>query len=195
MKILKCVIVLLAFIGLTLVGCSDQSQSPVAPTDQSISGQVSLDKITIREFTGTSFPIEVTNAGITKYPDGKMIIRGMLNKILFNASFTDGGTDLLSGAGDLELNGNVDPIAGTTDWWGKLTLTPSASEAQGGQYKLTWHGRGTLSASGWTIPLKEVGHGEGGALTGIQCFFEHIVTAPPDLSSWTGAANGYIKLH
>jgi hypothetical protein len=35
MKTLKCLLVLIAFTALSLVGCSDNSQSPIEPTDQS----------------------------------------------------------------------------------------------------------------------------------------------------------------
>ena len=52
MKALKCVLVLFAFVGLMLVGCSDQSQSPVSPTEQ-----VSLEKKTIHHVTCMDFPI------------------------------------------------------------------------------------------------------------------------------------------
>ena len=57
MKTLKYVIVLLAFVGLSLVGCSDQTQSPISPNDQSISAQGSLEKkIPPREFTAIENP-------------------------------------------------------------------------------------------------------------------------------------------
>ena len=183
----------LAMVLLALVGCSDRSVSPVSPTDQSINQPGSLEKNIIREFSGTAYPIEVTDPGTTKEVDGKTIIKGMRTKIIFNATFTDGGADLLSGEGDLELNGIVDFAAGTTFWWGKLKLTPAAPEALGGHWELIWHGRGTLGSAGWTIPLKESGYGKGGSLNGLHAFFDHIITAPPDISTWTGSAEGFIK--
>ncbi len=42
MKTLQCLIVLIAFVGLSLIGCTDKSQSPVGPADQN--STVSLDK-------------------------------------------------------------------------------------------------------------------------------------------------------
>ena len=42
MKTLQCLIVLIAFVGLSLIGCTDKSQSPVGPADQN--SAVSLDK-------------------------------------------------------------------------------------------------------------------------------------------------------
>ena len=199
MKTLKCVLVLFAFVGLLLLGCSDQLQSPVSPTDQSISGLGSLEKSIIREFTAIMVPTGGDpNAGFTKYPDGKIIMRGILQTINLNVTYPDGRTDLpdlLSGTGDLELNGTVDIIAGTGFFWGKLTLTPAAPEALGGQWQLTWHGKGILGASGWIVPLKELGHGEGGALTGIQVFLDNNIKAAPAFFPWTGAVNGYTKSH
>ena len=44
-------IVLLAFVGLAILSCSDQSQSPVAAEEQS-----SLDKVMITEYTFTNSP-------------------------------------------------------------------------------------------------------------------------------------------
>ena len=67
MKALKCVLVLFSFVGLMLVGCSDQSQSPVSPTDQ-----ISLEKKTIHYFTIKDFPVPppypyVIDPGVKKY--------------------------------------------------------------------------------------------------------------------------------
>ena len=57
MKALKCFLVLFSFLGLILVGCSDQSQSPVSPTDQSINASSALEKkFPPREFTGEAIP-------------------------------------------------------------------------------------------------------------------------------------------
>jgi hypothetical protein len=140
-------------------------------------------------------PTTFVDPGFTKYPDGKVIIRGMMQNIRFDVAFADGGTDLLSGVGTLESNATADLTTGVGEFWGKLTLTPDAAEALGGVWELSWHGKGTLGPSGWTIPLKELGHGQGGALTGMQCFFDHIITAAPDFSYWTGAASGYVTGH
>jgi hypothetical protein len=201
MKALICAVVLLVFAGLLLTGCSKLSQTPVSPMDQSLNQAGPLEKSVIKEFTGTITPIEVLGPGITKYPDGKMAMRGILQKVIWEVTFSDGGTDLVSGPGVLELNSNIDPAAGEAFWWGKLTLMPLASEAQGGQYQLTWHGKATLGPSGWlggpgwTLDIQTRGHGEGGALDGIQCFFHLIVSAPPDISTWTGVSEGTIKTH
>ena len=200
MKTRICAVVLLVFAGLLLVGC-DRFQESVSPIDQSQNQPGPLKKSIQRQFTGTVTPIEALGPGITKYPDGKMTMRGILQKVIWEVTFSDGGIDLVSGPGVLELNTNTDPAAGEAFWWGKLTLMPSASEAQGGQYQLTWQGKATIGPSawlggpGWTLDLQVRGHGEGGALDGIQCFVHLVVTAPPDLSTWAGVSEGYIKTH
>ena len=186
----KIFFVLFVFVGLLLVSCSDEQQSPVSPTDQS-----SLDKVIIRDFTGTDYPTGLIDPGTTTEHNGIMKIRDMHQSFALEATFSDGGIDLLSGNGDLELNANIDWNNGTAFWWGKKTLTPSAPEALGGQFKFTWHGSATLGPSGWTLTIQEVGHGEGGALTGIQCFFDNIITAPVDLSTWSGDLEGDLKTH
>jgi hypothetical protein len=199
MKTFKSLIVLLAFAGLLLVGCSEQSQSPVSSADQSISVPGILEKNVNIEFEGIMNPTGVDpNAGFTKYPDGKIIVRGTKQTISLNVTYPNGSNglpDLLSGTGELELNGTADFNTGEGDFWGNLVLTPNAPEAQGGQWKLTWHGKGKLSATGWTLPLKELGHGNGGALTGMQCFLENTITAAPTFYPWSGEAKGYIKTH
>jgi hypothetical protein len=184
----KFFVILLAFVGLWLAGCSDNSQAPVAPTDQS-----SLGKDIIREFTGTDIPTGIIDPGTITTHNGIAMLRNMHQSVLFQITFSDGGIDILSGEGDLELNANIDMVNHTSFWWGNKTLTPN--EVPGGQFKFTWHGPGTLGPSGWTLTYQEVGHGEGGALTGIQCFYDNLVTAPPDLSTWSGEVEGYLKTH
>jgi hypothetical protein len=186
----KIFFVLFVFVGLLLASCSDEQQSPVSPTDQG-----SLGKVIIRDFTGTDYPTALIDPGTTTEHNGIMKIRDMHQSIAFEVIFSDGGVDLLSGNGDLELNANIDWNNGTAFWWGSKTLTPTSPEAQGGQFKFNWHGPATLDVSGWTLTLQEVGHGDGGALTGIQCFLDNIVSALPDLSDWTGAMDGYLKTH
>ena len=177
---------------LSLVGCSDKQNSPVAPMDQD---QVTLEKKIHRAFTGTMDIIEVQDPGTTKEVNGKIIVRDMHTRIAVSAAFSDGGTDLFSGEGDLETNGIVDFAEGTGYWWGKLKLTPAAPEALGGYWALIWHGKSTLGPTGWTLPLKEGGPGKGGALKGLHVFMDNMITAPVDLSTWHGEFQGIIKSH
>ena len=194
----KILFVLFVFVGLILVSCSDEQQSPVSSTDQG-----SLSKVIIREFTGTDYPTGIIEPGIYRYPDGRILLTGHRGTVWFDAEFLPGDIDpdLLTGPGEVEINGITDPNTGTGQWHGKLTLMPEAPEAAGGQWEFTWHGEATFSLTawqggpGWTIPLAEEGHGNGGALTGMQCRMELIISAPPLLDTWTGAGNGVIISH
>ena len=201
MKTRMCAVVLLVFAGLLLVGC-DKFQEPVSPTDQAQNQPGPLQKSLQRQYAGTVTPIEALAPGVTKYPDGKMTIRGIVQNVVWAVTFSDGGIDLVSGPGLLELNTNTDPNAGEAFWWGKLTLMPSASEAEGGKYQVIWNGKATLGPSawlggpGWIMDFQGRGHGEGGALGGIQLSTPLLVYAAPDFSAWAGGLpGGYIKTH
>lgn len=198
MKALKCFLVLFSFLGLMLVGCSDESQSPVSPTDQS---SASLQKNIIRPFTSTEGP-NLANPGLIipapRIVDGKTIFMGIQENTVFNATFLDGGPDLLSGFGVLELNSIIDNATGAGFTWGKLALTPSNPTAMGGVWEISWHGNGYVDPStGMTItPLKWVGHGKGGAVNGMQFRCDDTIYMT-NLLDWVGkdGENCYIKEH
>jgi hypothetical protein len=200
-KVMKTVaLLLIAIMALAVVGCSDDSTPPVSPTDQSVQAPASLKKSFSTEFTGKMLPDYadpnfIIDLGFTKYPDGKILMRGFREKIMvFNVTILNGPLpDLLTGPGEVELNGISDPIAGVGQWQTKVTLMPTA--ALGGVWEFTTHAKATLSEGYWTIPLKATGHGKGGALSGMQCRMEVVITAPADLAWWTGEAHGFITSH
>jgi hypothetical protein len=142
------------------------------------------------------WPTGIIGVPITKLPDGKVMVRGIRQPIAVTADF-GGSPDLMTGSGEVEINGISDYTTGVGQWHGKLTLTPNA----GGVWEFTWHGTATLNIanpienSTWTLPLQEEGYGKGGALTGMQCRMENIITANFYLDSWTGAAHGVVISH
>ena len=81
MKTLKCVIVLFAIVGLSLVGCSDKSQSPVTPIDQG-----SLEKVIITDFTCSDNPIPpyIIDPGVVKLVGGNWIMKdvGVIEQLI-----------------------------------------------------------------------------------------------------------------
>ena len=194
MKTLKCVLVLFAFWGLMLVGCSDQSQSPVSPSDQT-----SLQKNFTREFTGTNTPGAPTDLGIQKYPDGKIMVLKHKGPTLFAASFGDGGSDILSGPGEIEINGTTDLSTMTGQWRGKLVLTPEG--VHDGLWQMTWHGPSTFSPTawygtpGWILSLQMTGHGEGGDIHEMQFRAEVKVYVELEFNGWYGDFTGAITFH
>jgi hypothetical protein len=201
MKALAYAVVLLACVGLSLVGCTDQAQSPVAPTDQLSQAPASLQKSFFTEFTATSDPTGQIGEFITKLPDGKVMMRGVRNTVQFTATILSGPLpDLLTGPGEVEINGTSDYNTGEGQWYGKLKLMPTATAALGGKWEFVWHGKATIGPTlkygpGWIIPLQEEGHGSGGSLTGMQGRMELIITAPMTLTTWTGQAHGFIISH
>jgi len=198
MKALKCVLALFAFVGLMLAGCSDQSQSPLSVDDQSAA---SLQKNIIRSFTSEEGP-NLADPGLVvpdpKIADGKTIFKGIKLNTYFEATFPDGGADLLSGNGKLELNSIIDNTTGAGFTWGKLTITPTNPAANGGVWEISWHGNGYIDPStGMSItPLKWVGHGKGGAVHGMQFRCDDTIYMT-SLLDWVGkdGENNFIKEH
>jgi len=195
MKTLSLALLLSAALTFVLVSCSDNSTLPVSPADPSISVPGHLAKNVARDFTFVMVPTGLTDPGITKLPDGKVMLRGLRGPVNFTAAFSDGLPALLTGPGEVEINFIVDYNSGAGQSQGKLTLRPVAPEVAGGVWEFTWHGPATLGASGWTLPLKEEGHGVGGALTGMQCRLENTITTPVDISSWAGEGQGVVVSH
>jgi len=199
-------LLLLAFVALAVVGCSDYSTPPVSPADQSAIVPGSPGKNLIRSFTVTVGPfspdpaVTVIDLGSTREPDGKTMVRGMVVRSFFAAVFPpeDDGPDLLTGTGVLEMNFNLDPRTGALFGWGKLTVTPTEFDVKGGVWEISWQGKGTYySATGAVYPVlpsKMVGHGSGGALSGMQLSVEVTIVGGPPLA-WGGAGGGTLKSH
>ena len=199
-------LLLLTLAALAVVGCTDNPAQPVSPTDKSAVVPGSLEKNAAREFTSTASarfddPPFIVNPGFSKtLPDGKMILRGMLLKSRFDVTYPGEGPgsppDLLSGAAVLEMNFTADPSTGEMICWGKQTVTPDAPEALGGIWEFTWNGKGTfIPGVGWVSPLKQVGHGRGGVLTGMQVFGNLTTTVREFPVDWDGVGDGFIKSH
>jgi hypothetical protein len=196
------ILLLMAILAIMMVGCSDDSALPVSPADQATQGVAPLAKSITRAFTATegpdmSNPLDyIIDPGFSPSNNkNKMIVRGMVVRNLVNATF-QGGPDLLSGRGVLEMNFTFDLSANEGVCWGKLTLDPDAPEAGDGVWEITWNGKITLGASGFVCPMKWVGHGKGGAIDGMQFSSDDqvmTITRMPDL--WTGAGTGFVKLH
>ena len=199
MKTAAFAMLLMATTGLLVLGCSDNSTPVVSPTDQSATVTGPLGKVEIREFTSTAGPdpaFVVLDPGFQKSADGKMVVRGLVEKSVFNATFADGETDLLSGNGVLELNYTVDLVAGEMMGWGKLTITPTAPEANGGVWEIGWKGPGWFVENvGWVTAAKMIGRGRGGAINGMQLNATLNLVTWEIPFGWTGTGNGCIKSH
>ena len=195
MKFFKFVVVLLAFVGLSLIGCSDKSQSPIAPTDQ----QNSIEKAVITNSTFTHFPIAAPAGGDVKLTDGG---KWQVKKIEVSEMFIS-SDPLVNGTMLHYLSLTIDAITGEGPCHGSFTLTPvDLTATGGGVWEGTYEGyRSKSSVPGeWTLPLKVEAHGKGGTIDGMQLFAKDILTVRADgpttlPSSWIGTGEGFYKSH
>ena len=190
MKTLKCVIVLFAIVGFSLVGCSDKSQSPVTPIDQG-----SLEKVIITHFTCADYPIPpyIIDPGVVKLVGGNWIMKdvGVIEQL------TSSDT-LVAGTMVHYLSTTLNAVTGEGPVHGSLTITPDAN-TEGGVWEGNYTGyRSKMPGSDtlFVLPLKIVGHGRGGTIEGMQIFMDAVITAwgtPP--VGWFGSGEGFYKSH
>jgi hypothetical protein len=183
MKTLKCVIVLFAVVGLTLIGCSEKSQLPNEPVN-------SLEKLIITDFTAINYPTGSVDPGEQKIVGGNLILRNMILTIRY-----DSDNELIASDGIGNFNANLDAFTGEGHYWGKVTLTPDL--VSDGEWDITWNGNCTKTGEvEWTVLLKIVGHGKGGSIDGMQLFADNIsIYNEPFPAFWISNVTGYIKSH
>ena len=188
MKTLKCVIVLLAFVGLSLVSCSDEQQSPVTPIDQS-----SLQKVIITNFTFSHYPIGLTVEGEVKLVGENWILKDVGVIELINSA-----DPLVAGIMTHYLSGKMNAVTGEGPVHGYWTSVPQAN-TEGGVWEGNYEGyRSKMPGSDtlFVLPLQLVGHGKGGIIEGMQIRHNSIITAwgtPP--VGWYGGGEGIYKSH
>jgi len=188
MKSLKCLIVLFAFVGLVLVGCSDEQQSPVTPIDQA-----SLEKVIITNFTFSHFPIGLTGEGEVKLVGGNWILKdvGVIELIISS-------DPLVAGTMTHYLSGRMDAVTGEGPVHGYWTSVPQENTG-GGVWEGNYEGyRSKMPGSDtlFVLPLQLVGHGRGGTIEGMQIRQNSNITAwgtPP--AGWYGSGDGFYKSH
>jgi len=188
MNTLKCVFVLLTFVGLSLVGCSDEQQSPVTPIDQG-----SLEKVIITNFTFSHFPTGLTGEGEVKLVGGNWILKdfGVIEQ--FTSS-----DPLAAGIAIHYLSATMDAVTGEGPVHGSFTMTPEANVGGGvwegiyTGYRSKMPGSDTL----FVLPLQLVGHGRGGTIDGMQMRENSTVMAwgTPTVG-WYGSGEGFYKSH
>jgi hypothetical protein len=198
MKTLTYAVVLLAFVGLALLGCADKSQSVVAPTGQAAQVPASLEKSIITNFAFTHSPVGLTGEGDVKLvPGGRWQTKkyGVLEQFVSL-------DPLATGKMVHHLSLTIDAATGEGPCQGSFTMTPDNNVAEGGVWEGTYEGyRSTTSVEGvWTLPLKAVGHGKGGTIDGMQLFLTSTLTVYPIPGTvlpqyWTGEGEGFYKSH
>lgn len=188
MKTTKFFIVLFAFVGLSLVSCSDEPQSPITPIDQG-----SLEKVIITNFTLSHYPIGMTGEGTIKLVGGNWILKDVGVIELINSA-----DPLVAGTMTHYLSGKMNAVTGEGPVHGTFTITPDVNTVGGvweGNYT-GYRSRTPGSDTLFTLPLHLVGHGRGGTIEGMQSFTDDVITAwgtPP--VGWFGVGEGFYKSH
>jgi len=210
MKTLKCFLVLFAFVGITFVGCSDESQSPVSSIQKG-----SLEKNIIHNFTMTDYPIPLelypwpVDPGVIKYlPNGNIQYkkRGILEVITSD-------DPLLAGIMEHYLSTMIDGETGNGAVHGSFTTTPN-DPTVGGVWEGTYVGYRSYVGYQevdfpfgppdgeyyiWTLPLKLEAHGKGGLIDKMQMFMTATLTIYgayanyPEPMFWMGNGSGFYK--
>jgi hypothetical protein len=193
MKTLKCLFVLLAFIGLLFIGCSEKSSPVASPNDlafNTTSGPMSLGKMSMTTFTGTETTIDFAygkDVGMGKgnrlvekgvWFESDWSINGELEPLLdgavvdytFNVSFNASGEGPMQGKFTMMVGGGT--LEGTVE--GKMFIASDGSELQG--------------------IFSYVGHGKGGTIDGMKLSCTETYHEALDHYSYAyGDLVGYIK--
>jgi len=181
-------VILLTLVGLLFLSCSDKSQSPISPADQ-----VSLEKVTITNFTLTHFPAGFTGEGSIRLVGGNWILKDVGVIEILNSS-----NPLAAGTMTHYLSAKMDAVTGEGPVHGHFTIVPQAN-TNGGVFEGNYTGyRSKMPGSDtlFVLPLKLVGHGRGGTINGVKLFSTTTITAwgtPP--AGWYGSGEGFFKSH
>ena len=219
MKALKCFLVLFSFVGLMLIGCSDQSQSPVSPVDQG-----SLEKNVPHYYTAVDFPIAPPEGGdIRIIPGGKIQFKKVKVFEAVMAKDLNGDPEpLVTGQMEHYLSTMIDAETGDGPVHGSFTIFP-AGAGEDAKWVGTYEGYRSYNKKtfvdipsflpypdgtydNWTLTLKLEGHGKGGLIDGYQMFSEHtliIINFGNDPTNypfpmpqfWFGNGSGFYKEH
>jgi hypothetical protein len=190
MKTTNFFFVLFAFVGLLLVGCSDEKQSPVTPIDKG-----SLEKVIITYFTSSHHPIPpyIIDPGEVKLVGGNWILKdvGVIEQVT-SSSPLSGGTMIHY------LSARMDAVTGEGPVHGSFTIIPDVNTG-GGVWEGNYTGyRSKMPGSDtlFILPLDVRGHGRGGTIDGMQLSLDDVITAwgtPP--VGWFGSGEGFFKSH
>jgi hypothetical protein len=189
------VAILFVLLGLVFLGCSDQSQSPVFPTEQSF-----LNKAIISNFTLTSTP-----APFTADPNDYINIAGRTLHLM-NYPVTDNvvATDSrMTGHMDHILSLKLDVVTGEGPCNGSFKLYPDPSITDNGYWEGTYEGYRSKTDDPYvfTLPLKMVLHGKGGNIDRMQGFSDVNLTVYTNSDYyplpiyWNADGTGVIKEH
>jgi hypothetical protein len=182
MKTLKCVIVLFAIVGLTLIGCSEKSQLPNEPIN-------SLEKVTTIGYTGTITLVGLIDPGSEKIVGQNMIVKDRVVLTRFEDS-----SPLITGDLLLTINSRFNINTGEGHMHGQWSIVPDVYPDAVWEGSFTGH-RTKTGESEWTENISTVGKGDGGVIDGMKTFADGLIYSD-DIYSRTGffgTAIGVIK--
>lgn len=190
MKALKYLIVLFSFMGLMLIGCSDQSQSPISPTDQSLLQKEPI----VTAFTGADWPIPpyILQEAVIHEQGQMRILKGLKMKERWLSD-----SDLMDGEWVNEVNAVQDKNTGEGTVYGKALITPYA-DVGGGVWEGEYHGKIVKSETPgiWRCTLAGEGHGRGGTIDGMKYKVDVVLEVYGfPAAGWYGTLTGNIYSH
>jgi hypothetical protein len=192
MKTLSLALLMTTGLAFVLMGCSDNLNLVATPNDQALSTPTSttnLGKVFASHFAGTDTPVKLLDPGSLKLVGGKWKLEGMVIEARLEV-----GNPLVTGKAVYDLNGTLDYNTGEGTVHGKFTVTPDAGV---GVWEGTYEGlRIKTGESEWTGNFKEVGHGTGGTIQGMQFFAKEAVVSwdtPP--TAFVGTVEGDVISH
>ena len=192
MQTLKSLFILLAFIGLLFIGCSEKSSPVASPADQAVNSpgeSMSLGKITVKNFTGREDLVDYLPGDTVAAKDNRVVGKG----VWFESSWTiDDGPlyELLNGAVvDYTFNASFN-ISGEGPMQGKFTMAVGGGTLEG-----TVEGKMfSVTEDLMQGTFKYVGQGKGGSIDGMKLFCTETYYESKSYGFWPyGDLVGFIK--
>jgi hypothetical protein len=182
MKSLKCVIVLFAIVGLTLIGCSEKSQLPNEPVN-------ALEKVTITDYTADLTIIGLVDPGSEKIVGQNLIVKDRVVLVRYEAS-----SDLVTGNLLVTINFRFNLNTGEGPTHGKWSKVPDAYPEDLWEGNFTGY-RTKTGESEWTDNLHIVGRGEGDVIGGMKNIADALMYSDDIYlrTGFFGTASGVIK--
>ncbi len=182
MKTFNRLFVIIAFIGLLLVGCSEKFQLPNEPVN-------SLEKVTRTEYTATITIVGLVDPGTEKIVGQNLIVK---DRVVLTRFETD--NSLVTGNLLVTINFRYNLITGEGPSHGKWSNVPEAYPDALWEGNFTGY-RTKTGESEWTENLHVVGKGEGGAIDGMKNIADGLMYSADiyERTGFFGTASGVIK--
>ncbi len=182
MKTFQSAVVLIAFMGLVFLGCSEKSQLPNEPVN-------SLEKVTKIPYTAEISLVALVDPGSEKIVGQNLIVKDRVVLTRYEAS-----SPLVTGDLLVTMNFTFNLNTGEGPSHGKWSKVPDAYP------NALWEGNFTgyrtkTGESAWTDNLYIVGKGEGEGIDGMKNFTDALIYSDDIYlrTGFFGVASGVIK--